>query len=79
MIVWVYIPISNVLKTYCSFPILGVLIHAIDWAPWKESYDQPVRERLRNPICYFLFLKGSLFLISSWKTGTSRAARSSQD
>ena len=26
-----------------------------------------------------LFLKDSLFLISSWKTGTSRAARSSQD
>ena len=25
------------------------------------------------------FLKDSLFLISSWKTGTSRAARSSQD
>ena len=47
--------------------------------PWKESYDQPVREHLRNPICYFLFLKGPLFLISSWKTGTSRAARSSQD
>ena len=31
MIVWVYIHISNISKTYCSFPVLGVLIHAIDW------------------------------------------------
>ena len=38
-----------------------------------------VTERLRTPICCFLFLKGLLFLISFWKTGTSRAARSSQD
>ena len=40
-----------------------------------------VRERLilRNPICCFLFLKGLLFLISSWKTGMSRAAHSSQE
>ena len=38
---------------------------------------------LRDPICcIFLcvpFLKDSLFLISSWNTGTSRAACSSQD
>ena len=40
-----------------------------------------VRERLilRKPICCFLVLKGPRFLISSWKTGTNRAARSSQD
>ena len=33
-------------------------------------------------VVFFLcvpFLKDSLFLISSWETGTSRAARSSQD
>ena len=33
----------------------------------------------RKPLCCFLFLKGLQFLISSWKTGTSRAAHSSQD
>lgn len=40
-----------------------------------------VRERLilRNPICCFLFLKGLMFLIRSWKTETSRAAGSFQD
>ena len=40
-----------------------------------------VREHLvlRKPICCFSFLKGPLFLISSWETGMSRAARSSQD
>ena len=33
---------------------------------------------LRKPVCCFLFLKGLLFLISSWKTGMSRAVRISQ-
>ena len=42
------------------------------------------RSTLRDPICciFFLcvpFLKDCLFLISSWDTGTSRAACSSQD
>ena len=56
--------------------------------PWEphEQYERQkdmilVRECLilRNPICCFLFLKGLLFLISSWKPGMSRAAHSSQD
>ena len=39
---------------------------------------------LRNPVCCLFFLcvhhfPDTLFLISSWKTGTSRAAHSSQD
>ena len=40
-----------------------------------------VRERLilRNLTCCFLFFKGLLFFISSWKTGTSRVVPSSQD
>ena len=42
------------------------------------------RSTLRDPVCcifFFsmLFLKESVFLTSSWKIGTSRAARSSQD
>ena len=41
------------------------------------------RSTLRNPHVVFffcvLFLKGPLFLISSWKTGRSRVAHSSQD
>ena len=47
---------------------------------WSRKW-QPVRERfiLRNPVCCFLFLKGPLFPISSWETGTRRAAGSSQD
>ena len=53
----------------------------------KSSRQKIVRghSTLRNQlkgIVFFLcvlFLKGPLFLIGSWKTGTSRAARSSQD
>ena len=42
------------------------------------------RSPLRGPVCCLFFpclpfLKDSLFLISSWNAGTSRAARSSQD
>ena len=42
------------------------------------------RSTLRNPVCciFFLcvrFLKDAVFLISSWNTVRSRAARSSQD
>jgi len=33
----------------------------------------------RTPVCCFLFLMNPLFLISSWYTGTSEAARCSQD
>ena len=55
-----------------TFPSILIPALCIRW---------PVREYLilKNPICCFLFLKGPLFLISSWKTGTSRAAHSSQD
>ena len=53
---------------------------------WKNKKGGIIRGRstLSDPTCCIFFfsvpfLKHSLFLISSWKTGTSRAARSSQD
>ena len=53
---------------------------------WKNKKEGIVRghSTLRDPICciFFLcvpFLKDSLSLISSWNTGISRAAHSSQD
>ena len=61
--------------------ILTILTNLLDPCLQGIMETIVVRERLilRNPICCFLFLKGLLFLSRSWKTGTSRAARSSQD
>ena len=61
--------------------LLVQAIYCAEKALFPISTTKIVREHfiLRIPMCCFLFLKGPLFLISSWKTGTRRATRSSQD
>ena len=53
---------------------LNVILKYFYFSPRDSEY---VRERLllRNPICCFLFLKGILFLISSWETGKSSSVQ----
>ena len=67
---WSGLPFPSPLSRKNTYKSITIIISCQETFNFKES----------NMFFFcVLFLKDSLFLISSWKTGASRAARSSQD